>query len=136
MRGLSFSRIILLMTLPTVLPGDPTTTETKRLFLDLPEWVYWQLVSTSETEAEDLGYMFVVAARSIIADFDAVEAIALKKIIAAHTAEGFSDPAIAKMLGIPARRVRAVRVAFGIESQVRGRGRKKAPVVQITELVA
>lgn len=124
------------MTLPSVLPGDPSTPDTKRISLDIPEWVYWQLISTSETEAEDLGYMFVVASRAIIADFDAVEAIALKRIVEAHTREGFSDPAIAKMLGIPPRRVRAVRVAFGIESQVRGRGRKKAPKVQVTELVA
>lgn len=124
------------MTIPPTLPGDPQTSDTKRVGLEIPEWVYWQLVSTAEQESEDMGYMFVVAARAIIADFDGVEALALKRVVTAHAEEGFSDPAIAKMLGIPPRRVRAVRVAFGIESQVRGRGRKKAPKVQVTELVA
>lgn len=124
------------MTLPLKLPGDPQNPDVKRVGLELPEWVYWQLVSASETENEDLGYMFVVAARAIIADFDGVEALALKRIVQAHTEEGYSDPAIAKILGIPPRRVRAVRVAFGIPSRVQGRGRKKAPKPQIVELVS
>lgn len=136
MRTFSQCFTLMLMTLPSVLPGDPQTTDTKRVYLDLPGWVYWQLVGTAETENEDLGYLFVTASRAIIADFDGVEALALRKIISAHAAEGYSDPAIAKMLDIPARRVRAVRIAFGIESQVRGRGRRKAPMPQIVELVA
>lgn len=103
--------------------------------LTLPRWIYWHLVGVAEQENEELPTLFATATRAIIADFDAVEAIALKKVVTRLANEGFSDPTIGKMLEIPARRVRAVRVTFGIESKVRGRGRKIEAPVNIGELV-
>ena len=131
----SFSVRLTDVTLPSTITGDPQTTATKRISLELPEWAYWQLVSVGETESVEPSELFYIAARALIADFDAVEAIALKKIVSRLASEGHSDPAISKMLDIPPRRVRQVRNANGIESQVRGRGKKK-PKPEIVELVA
>lgn len=111
------------MTVPS-LPTDPSVFDEKRVALSLPDFIYWQLVSVAETEDSDMAHMFVLACRALIADFDGVEAIALKNIVSRYAAEGYSDPAIGQLLGIPPRRVRAVRSAFGIESRVKGRGRK------------
>lgn len=124
------------MSLPLTLPGDPAAESKSITLTGLPDWLYWRLVSVAETENEDLTAIFAVAARAIISDFDAVEAVALKKFVTKHAAEGYSDPAIAKMLDIPPRRVRAVRVAYGIESCVQGRGRKKVAAEKALELVA
>ena len=122
------------MALPASLPSDSPVYTTKRIGLDVPDWIYWQLVSVSEAEQEDLGYMFVLASRAIIADFDAVEAMALRKFVSEKVEEGLSDPKIAALLGIPPRRVRAVRRAYGIVSKVKGRGLRKPAQVKILEL--
>lgn len=111
------------MTLPQNLPGDPQT-GVVNLSITVPEWVFWHLVNTSETVHEEMSHMFYVAARAILSDFNAVEAIALKKIVTKYVEEGFSDPKISKILEIPAPRIRNIRRAFGIESRVQGRGRK------------
>lgn len=113
------------MRLPEVIPGDPPVHSVKTVLLELPDWVYWQLVGTAETEQEDVGYLFVLASRAIIADFDAVEALALRKFVQKRINEGLSDPAIAKLLDIPLRRVRDIRKTCGIETRVKGRGLKK-----------
>lgn len=96
-----------------------------RISVQVPSWVYWQMVNTAESESADVAELFYVACRAVIADFSAVEATALRKIITRLAGDGTSDPKIGKLLGIPPRRVRAIRVHFGIESQVRGRGKKK-----------
>lgn len=111
------------MTIAQTLPGDPPL-EPISVSLTLPSWVRWQLAGVAETEEEDLAALFVVACRAIIADFDAVEAIALKKVVSKMASEGYSDPAIAKHLGLKPRRVRNVRRYFNIPSRVQGRGRK------------
>ncbi len=119
------------MTIAQTLPGDPPT-ESISVSLTLPSWVRWQLAGVAETESEDLAALFAVACRAIIADFDAVEAIALKKIVTKMAGEGYSDPFIAKHLDLPPRRIRNVRRQFNIPSKVQGRGRKAPPL----ELVA
>lgn len=123
------------MSIPATLPTDPANPDEKRVALSLPDFIYWQLVSVAETEDTDIAHMFVLACRALIADFDGVEAIALKRVVTHYASQGYSDPAIGQLLGIPPRRVRAVRTAFGIESQVKGRGRKiVSPVTSLTIL--
>lgn len=111
------------MTIAQTLPSDPST-ESTTIALTVPAWVRWQLAGVAETEEEDLGALFVVACRAIIADFDAVEAVALRKVVTKMAGEGYSDPYIAKQLGLKPRRIRNVRRQFNIPSKVQGRGRK------------